>query len=306
MEPFSKRRRLSRREGRRSEDNDSRRLKDAASSNTSTNDNEGQNIGNSVEAESHAAPNDIEKPIDKVEYPSKISRHAEGRREHIRPRHLVPRHALEVVQPVATTVASVIRVIIDNPAGSTIGDVLVPAESSVFSFQGSGPITLGAGPKPSSSPVHPPVTHDFVTESNTATSNFQEVKPTPQPVPRPSEQPSASGSASMSSVASQNLLTINVPGSSSQALLSSPPSTPPPSSPSSSSLSPATMPTGSSGSTGSYFSLPSEASSVSSSTQISPIPTPPQISNVPHFPAPTGGNFSTTCEYSLSSIYVIY
>ncbi|KAI4248527.1 MAG: hypothetical protein L6R40_001089 [Gallowayella cf. fulva] len=64
-----------------------------------------------------------------------------------KPRRLHPRQlglyraAEPVVQPVQTTVASFIDVILDS-GGTSVGNVLVPAQSTIFNVDGYGPVTL--------------------------------------------------------------------------------------------------------------------------------------------------------------------
>lgn len=214
---------------------------------------------------------------------------------------IVPNPVSQVTQPVTTAVKSVIRVIIDNPAGTAIGDVLVPAQSSVFTFDGYGSVTLPSNAGSPTSPPGPPARFASQSAYTTPGPQSEAPQPTQEPSPnpadqsssRPSEAPPASLPASTNSPASQSPMTINVSGSSSQVVLSSPPATPVPSS-SSSSLS--YISATSTGSTASYFSLPSSASSASTSSQTSDIPNPNQNpTNLP-VPAPTSGNFSMTCK----------
>ncbi len=223
----------------------------------------------------------------------------------IHPRQIIPNPVSTVTQPITTAVESVVRVIIDNPSGTAIGDVLVPAQSSVFTFDGYGSVTLPPNAGSPTSPPQPPAR--FASQSAYTTPGPQSQAPqsTQQSAPtsadqsssRPSEAPPASVSTSTNSPASQSPMTISVPGSSSQVVLSSPPTTPVPLSPSTSLSSTSATNTGS---TTSYFSLSSSASA-STSSQTSDIPNPNQTPTNPPVPAPTSGNFSMTCK----SLYLI-
>ena len=218
--------------------------------------------------------------------------------QEIQPRQIPPAPVSQVAQPVSTAVESVVRVIVDNPAGTPVGDVLVPAQSSVFTFDGYGPLTLASNAASPTSFSLPPPQHE---SSSPSIASDQPSQPTQQTTPTPTEQPSsrsieaspASSAASTNSVPSQSPMTISVPGSSSQFILSSPPATPVPSSPSSSTSSTSAI---GSTSTTSYFSLSSSASSASSSTHTSSISSLNPTATNPSSPMSTT-NSTMTCKF---------
>lgn len=159
-----------------------------------------------------------------------------------------------VVQPVQTAVASFVNVVLES-GGTSVGDVLVPAAFSVFNVDGYGPVTLNRNPPPNATPTPP-------SENPTSTSHphrhSHAPQQTPQPSPKEPPQVSPSAAASQNAPPQQNPMTIQVPGSSSQVILSSPPTPLPPSPPNSSST--ATV-------SESYFG--SSLSQITSSTQTS-------------------------------------
>ncbi|KAL8790307.1 MAG: hypothetical protein Q9213_000659 [Squamulea squamosa] len=165
-----------------------------------------------------------------------------GQRRH-KPQRLHPRQlgihkaAEPVVQPVQTTVASYINVVL-NSAGISVGTVLVPAKSTVFNVDGYGPFTLNnnSPPMPTAANARP-TSHQY--------PHSHEPQQTMQPGSQQTQQGRPNAAASPPP---QSPMTISVPGSSSQLILSSP-STPLPPSPSSSSSSLST-----SRADGSYFS----------------------------------------------------
>ena len=231
-----------------------------------------------------------------------------GKIQKVHPRQLAPSSVSQVAHPMTTAVESVVRVIIDNPSGTAVGDVLVPAQSSVFTFDGYGSVTLPSNTGSPTSPPQPPARFESASASTTPGPPQSEVpQPTQQPTPMVTDQSSShpSGasttnvSTSTNSQANQSPMTINVAGSSSQVVLASPPATPVPSSPSSSILSTSASSTGS---TTSYFSLPSGISSATISSQTSASPTPIQPPTSINTPVPTSGNFSMTCKF-LSNMY---
>ncbi|KAL8842063.1 MAG: hypothetical protein Q9170_000666 [Blastenia crenularia] len=206
--------------------------------------------------------------------------------QHLHPRNLIPYQAADnvakpIVQPVQTAVASFINVVLDN-GGTSLGNVLVPAESTVFNLNGYGPVTINKNPPPNATPPAPTHPH----------RHSHGPQPTPQPA-QPQPVPSAA--------ASQSPMSIQVPGSSSQIILSSPP-TPLPPSPSNST----STATGSE----SYFSTTSSQTSSSnlgsaaSSTSSSPITASssqsPQVSNFGF--TPTRGNLTTSVVTSSETV----
>lgn len=238
----------------------------------------------------HGALNDLKQPDS-----------LKGMMQKVHLRELAPSSVSQVAHPMTTAVESVVRVIIDNPSGTAVGDVLVPAQSSVFTFDGYGSVTLPSNTGlPTSSP-QPPARFESPSTYTTPGPQSQAPQPTPQPAPMVTDQSSSrpSGASttnvptSTNSQASQSPMTINVPGSSSQVVLSPPPATPIPSS--SSSSIPSTS-ASSTDSTTSYFSLPLSISSGTTSSQTSASPIPIQPPTSLNAPAPTSGNFSMTCK----------
>ncbi|KAL8995333.1 MAG: hypothetical protein Q9169_004908 [Polycauliona sp. 2 TL-2023] len=148
-----------------------------------------------------------------------------------KPNRLHPRQlgiyeaAAPVVQPIQTEVASFINVVLDD-GGTSVGNVLVPVESTIFNVDGYGPVTLDSYSPPAPTPANSRPTSRRHGQSHAA-------EQTMQPVPEPSQQ---DGSTAAASPSTQRPMTIQVPGSSSQLILSSPP-TPLPPDPSSSTTS---------------------------------------------------------------------
>ncbi|KAL8879408.1 MAG: hypothetical protein Q9198_002966 [Flavoplaca austrocitrina] len=113
-----------------------------------------------------------------------------------KPHRLHPRQlgiyeaAAPVVQPIQTTVVSYINVVLDS-GGTSIGNVLVPAESTIFSVDGYGPVTLDDYSPPDPTPAGSPLTsrpvesndntgprvqltsHPFVSSDTTPAESFQ-------------------------------------------------------------------------------------------------------------------------------------
>ncbi|KAL8806829.1 MAG: hypothetical protein Q9182_001089 [Xanthomendoza sp. 2 TL-2023] len=154
-----------------------------------------------------------------------------------KPQRLHPRQmgiykaAEPLAQPVQTSVASFINVVLDS-GGISVGNVLVPAESTIFNLDGYGPITLDTNPHPEPTPAPQPTKS---TQSPNPHRHSHTAQNTIQPVSQ--QPPQASRSAAAASSAQLSPMTIPVvPGSSSQVILSSPP-TPLPPSPSDSSSS---------------------------------------------------------------------
>ena len=288
MEPPSKRRRLQHREGLRKAHRSYADLQEAEIGVTLLN--QAKSYGDQaslLRGDLQGASDYLKQPVSLGDNPQKVY-----------PRQLVPNAVPQAAQPAITTVESVIRVIIDNPAGTAIGDVLVPAQSSVFAFDGYGSVTLPSTASPTSPPP-PPARFESLAPSSTLGPQSQAPQPTQQPTPmptdqsssRPSEAPTMNISGSTNSPASSSPMTINVPDSSSQVVLSSPPATPIPSSPSSPGVSISASGIGST----SYFSLSSSIPSATTSSQTSITPNPNQIPT--NVPAPTSGNFSMTCKF---------
>ncbi|KAL8863538.1 MAG: hypothetical protein Q9178_000219 [Gyalolechia marmorata] len=194
-----------------------------------------------------------------------------------KPQRLHPRQlgtsgaAQPVVQPVQTAVASYINVVLDS-GGTSIGNVLVPAESTIFNVDGYGPVTINRNNDPTkptpanTGPTSRPHRHTHAAQQ------------TMQPGP-PQTQQEGSGAAASPS---QSPMTIQVPGSSSQVILSSPPTPLPPSPSSSANLS--------STASESYFGLTSfqtailtqtSSTQTSSASDIVPLQTTTRVAFVP-------------------------
>ncbi|KAL8714135.1 MAG: hypothetical protein Q9220_001863 [cf. Caloplaca sp. 1 TL-2023] len=164
--------------------------------------------------------------------------------------------AQPVIQPVETVVSSFINVVLDQ-GGTSVGNVLVPAQSTIFNLDGYGPITLNSNPTPTPQPGNAPSPSQPHQQPNTAQPTSQQQQQT---------GPSAAASSPM---------TIQVPGSSSQVILSSPP-TPLPPSPSNSTSTDTTSE--------SYFgsltsSQTTSSTQTTSSSGITSTSTPSQTSN---------------------------
>ncbi|KAI4124779.1 MAG: hypothetical protein LQ338_004638 [Usnochroma carphineum] len=145
----------------------------------------------------HAAISDIPKAVRKAS--PLISNQEKPKPQRLHPRNFVPYQAAEtaggpvvqpvepviqavkpVLQPVTTAVASFVNVVLDH-GGTSVGDVMVPAESTIFNLNGYGPITINKNPPPMATPSSqqrssgpaPPLEslsdHSFVT-SYTSTS----------------------------------------------------------------------------------------------------------------------------------------
>ncbi|KAL8763612.1 MAG: hypothetical protein Q9184_000612 [Pyrenodesmia sp. 2 TL-2023] len=223
-----------------------------------------------------------------------VSIHGKPKTQRLHPRNFISHRAADevvnpVVQPVETAVASFINVVLDR-GGSSVGNVLVPAESTIFNVGGYGPITINNNAPAMATPS----ARQPNAESSAASRpyrNSDAAQQTPQPASTPDRQAEATAAASQNAPVQQTPLSIEVLGSSSQVILSPPP-TPLPLSPSNSS-SAAT-------SSDSYFDSTSDTTSA---TQISTVPSTitsqsattselPPISNGGF--GPTRGNFNTS------------
>ena len=214
----------------------------------------------------HAALSELSRaPLPSVRKASTLlADYGKSKPQRLHPRNFIPYQAAgnvvkPIVQPVQTAVASFINVVLDN-GGTSVGNVLVPAESTVFNLNGYGPITIDKHPPPKATPGPqqqnpPPAPPSSATHSHRHSHAPQQ---TPQPAPQPASLPAPSAAPSQQSPPEQSPMSIQVPGSSSQIVLSSP-STPLPPSPSNS--------TSSGTESGSYFA--STASQTSSSSQTS-------------------------------------
>ncbi|KAI4272659.1 MAG: hypothetical protein LQ337_005142 [Flavoplaca oasis] len=140
-----------------------------------------------------------------------------------KPHRLHPRQlgiyeaAAPVVQPIQTTVVSYINVVLDS-GGTSIGNVLVPAESTIFSVDGYGPVTLDDYNPPNPTPVGSSLTSRPVGSSNAAQQTIQ-----PE-----TQQTQQDDSNAVASPSLPSPMSIQVPGSTSQVILSSPPTPLPP------------------------------------------------------------------------------
>ncbi|KAI4137535.1 MAG: hypothetical protein L6R39_007226 [Caloplaca ligustica] len=247
----------------------------------------------------HAAISDIPKAaIPNARKPTSVtSKHGKPKPQRLHPRNFVPYQAAgnfvepairpvkpveAAVQSVETAVASFINVVLDQ-GGTSVGNVLVPAESTVFNLNGYGPVTIKKNPPPEATsfpnqqnprPLPAP-------ESSHPHRHSHAPQQTAQPASKPTSQaePTAAASASTRALVQQTPMSIQVPGSSSQVILSSPPTPLPPS------------PSNSTSAIGSQSYFSSTTSQSTSSTQLSSISSialsqtattsqPPQISNV--------------------------
>lgn len=173
----------------------------------------------------------------------------ESRLSHLHSRNLIPGHVNERIQsPAQTVVASVIQVVVNNGAGSEVTQLLVPVSSKLVSVQGFAPITLGKGPSPSARASPKNTNNAQPTATNPARHNSQPAVKTAIAASR-TENPSKSQPTQSGGYGG---LSNSGPGSKSQVVLSSPPSTPLPSTPVSAAPS---------SSTGSYFSSAAPGSS---------------------------------------------
>ncbi|KAI4095871.1 MAG: hypothetical protein L6R37_007023 [Teloschistes peruensis] len=177
------------------------------------------------------------------------------------------------VQPETTAVASFVNVVLES-GGTSVGNVLVPAASSVFDLKGYGPITINKNPAPSPTP----------------SSNSQRYSHAPQQTPQPA--PSTAGS--QPTPLQQNPMSIQVPGSSSQVILSAPPTPLPPTPSDSSSISTASE---------SYFGSSSTQSTAFSQTSSSGT-SPSQTNTIPSpsLTVPNGGSATTKGNFSTSLV----
>lgn len=195
----------------------------------------------------------------------------QGQERH-KPHRLHPRQ-LDIngaAAPVQTTVASYIDVVLDSD-GTSIGNVLVPAESTVFSVDGYGPITLDNYNPPNPTPASSRPTSRPHGRSHAA-------QQTMQPESQETQQGSPNAAASPSS---PTPMTIQVPGSSSQAILSSPPTPLPPN------------PSSSTNSSSSLTASESYFGSTSSQTSSAPDTASPQTTGTAFAPQ---GNSTTSCK----------
>ncbi|KAI4093605.1 MAG: hypothetical protein LQ344_002833 [Seirophora lacunosa] len=184
----------------------------------------------------HVAISDIPKAALPSPRRSSLLASSQGKHklQRLHPRNFVSHRGVDdvanpVIQPVQTTVASFINVVLDQ-GGTSVGNVLVPAESTVFNVNGYGPVTLNnappAGPTPS------PQDQNTSSGLPPASSNSQDGSSVPQqttrPTPGPLPQAQPTATAAQGAPAQQSPMSIQVSGSSSQVILSSPPTPLPP------------------------------------------------------------------------------
>ncbi|KAL8943865.1 MAG: hypothetical protein Q9211_000832 [Gyalolechia sp. 1 TL-2023] len=110
-----------------------------------------------------------------------------------------------IVDPVLIAVSSIIEVVLES-GGTSVGNVFVPAESTVFNLDGYGPITIDRKPPPNATPSPeqqnlPPAPPALATHTHRHSHSSQ---PTPQPAPMPDPQPSPSAAASQGSPPDQS------------------------------------------------------------------------------------------------------
>lgn len=227
--------------------------------------------------------------------------HEQPNTHRLHPRDVIPYQAgpnalKPVVQPVQTAVASFVNVVLES-GGASVGNVLVPAESTVFNLNGYGPITIDKNPPhrptPSSGQQNPPPALHTHHHSHAT-------QPTPQPAPMPVPQPAPSVAASQGSPPQQSPMSIEVPGSSSQVILSSPP-TPLPPSPSNS-TSTATGNESYFSSTSSQTSSSSQTLGVSSTSSPAAVTTSQSPQTSKPGSTPSAGNFSTSGEPNMLDV----
>ncbi|KAL8683082.1 MAG: hypothetical protein Q9186_000896 [Xanthomendoza sp. 1 TL-2023] len=88
--------------------------------------------------------------------------------QRLHPRQLgIYKAAESIVQPVQTSVASFINVVLDS-GGTSVGNVLVPAESTIFNVDGYGPVTLDNISTSASAFTYSPENRPTTTTTNTA------------------------------------------------------------------------------------------------------------------------------------------
>ncbi|KAL9581689.1 MAG: hypothetical protein Q9212_003746 [Teloschistes hypoglaucus] len=178
------------------------------------------------------------------------------------------------VQPVTTAVASFVNVVLES-GGTSVGNVLVPAASSVFDLDGYGPVTINKNPASSPTPSSNPHRHSHAPQQ------------TPQPAP--------STARSQPTPLQQNPMSIQVPGSSSQVIISAPP-TPLPPNPSESSSTSTTA-------SESYFSsLSAQTTSSSQTSSSGTLPSQTKTIPSPSLTVPNGGSATTKGNFSTSLV----
>lgn len=185
----------------------------------------------------HAAISDIPRAAVPSAHKSSplVSSHERSKAERLHPRNFISyRDADDVaspaVQPVATAVASFINVVLDQ-GGSSVGNVLVPAESTIFNVGGYGPITINKNPPAIATPA--PQRENSEPAQTPAASrphrHSHAAQQTSQSASSPNRQAEPTAAASQNAPVQQSPMSIEVPGSSSQVILSSPPTPLPPS-----------------------------------------------------------------------------
>lgn len=158
------------------------------------------------------APSNLNPPLNKPIPSRKASRRGGNRLSKIRQRDY------DANSPETSTAGSVVQVVVDT-GGATIAKALVPAASSIVSFEGIGQLT---------------VNHNPILPSLLPSSQFNAL--VQQPTASETSQPASATSAAATNNPSvaQSSTAVDSPGPSSQNVLSPQPSTPLPSSPSSS------------------------------------------------------------------------
>ncbi|KAL9008365.1 MAG: hypothetical protein Q9173_006502 [Seirophora scorigena] len=126
----------------------------------------------------HVALSDIPKATLPSARRSSLLASSQGKHklQRLHPRNFISHRGVDdvvnpVVQPVQTTVASFINVVLDQ-GGTSVGNVLVPAESTVFNVNGYGPVTLSSAPpaRPTPSPQDQNASSDYATDTRASPS----------------------------------------------------------------------------------------------------------------------------------------
>ena len=254
----------------------------------------------------------------------RLPRHSPNRPGKFHPRNSVDGQVnMDHPTPKKTAVASVVDVVVQS-GESVIANVLQPVESPVLHLPGFVPITLNPNP---AQPTPPPKAQNPQPVPNLVTQYPHAPHPTPAPAPNsisptppklpapksppnkpepqaPSNNPVPKSPPQTPSpsriVPEQPKMSISVPGSNSQQVLSPPPTTPlPPGTP---------KPSAPGNPTGSYFFMPPFASSAPGSPQSS-LPAsalPPSTSPLPNLlnaPLPTNANSSVFGKSKMQSSY---
>ncbi|MCJ1336560.1 hypothetical protein MMC09_001836 [Bachmanniomyces sp. S44760] len=171
----------------------------------------------------------------------------------------------------------------DSPPSTPAKELEGPPANPPANPPASPPASPPANP-PAQPPANPPVIPPAVPPANPVANPPAVAPANPQPIPQPNSPPGAASNT--------NSISIQIPGATSQQVLSSPPATP---LPSGSAATASTMFTSSG--TGSYFSP--NAATASSGTTTSP--GPGQTTVAGKFPAASAANNTTSAPTTLST-----